>query len=94
MFNNLRSEWQIYQDQWNALNPLNTINLVRFWDVWIRDFLRQFSANAVTVAERAYQALQDMAPEGDDEFEAGLVIIEDWVEALRNAQIDQNGLDG
>jgi hypothetical protein len=33
ILNNLRHEFQIYQDHWNALYPADSIDLVAYWDV-------------------------------------------------------------
>lgn len=93
VLNNLRSEFQLYQNQWNSDNPNETINLVGYWDVWIRDFFRHFREFTVGVAERSYLALQQLAPSGDDEFEAALVLIEDWIEELKGSSVALTGLD-
>ena len=92
VLNNLRGEFQLYQNQWNSDNPNETINLVGYWDIWIRDFLRYFRENAVNVAERSYLRLQQLAPAGDDEFEAALVLIEDWIEEIKGSSVPDTGL--
>jgi hypothetical protein len=92
VLNNLRGEFQLYQNQWNSDNPNETINLVGYWDVWIRDFLQHFREFTIGVAERSYLALQQLAPSGDDEFEAALVLIEDWVDEIKGSSVPDTGL--
>jgi hypothetical protein len=92
ILNNLRGEFQLYQNQWNANNPTMTIDLVAYWDVWIRDFLRRVPARAVIAAERGYAGLLDMAPAAGEAFADGLILIEEWIAELKNVQIDTTGL--
>ena len=92
ILNNIRGEFQIYQKQWNAQNPTRTINLVAYWDEWIRDFLRQFSVTARNNAQQALTAFQQQAPNGDADYAAGLARIQSWVNQLNGASIQFGGL--
>lgn len=96
IMNNLRAEFQIYQDHWNALNPTITIDLVAYWDEWIRDHLRMIATQALTTAELVYRELLALDPTAyaDDEyvFEYGLVVIQDWIDRIKDAYISEYGL--
>jgi hypothetical protein len=96
VLNNLRGEFRMYQNQWNSLHPTETIDLVAYWDIWIRDFLRTFQTSALASAERGYAALLEMAPaNGGDTgiFAAGLIMIHEWVDEIRAASISDTGLE-
>jgi hypothetical protein len=93
VLNNLRSEFRLYQNHWNANNPTIPIDLFVYWDVWIRDLLRQVATAALVSAERGYAALLDMAPAAGEAFADGLILVGEWVEELQNVQIDTTGLE-
>jgi hypothetical protein len=93
ILNNLRSDFRLYQNRWNSLNPNDTIDLVGYWDVWIRDFFRHFQQNALNSAERGYAQLLEMAPDAGEAFADGLILIEEYIEEIKNAEISDYGLE-
>jgi hypothetical protein len=91
ILNNLRGEFQRYQDQWNATHA-NTIDLVAFWDVWIRDRLRQIAVVAVRSAQTGLDDLRELAPDGDQAFADGLKAIENWIAEIQTVTVSATGL--
>lgn len=53
--NDLGDQFQLAETAWNAANPNDQVQLVAFWDEWIRDFLQHVVTTARNWANRAAQ---------------------------------------
>jgi hypothetical protein len=62
--NEIRNQWRIIDEQWNAIHGPNSIARAGSWDEWYRDYL-------VTVASRARIWLRKWIKIMRDNYEAG-----------------------
>jgi len=44
--NDIREQLDLAQALWNQQNPNNEINLLEYWDEWLRDLLTQIPIHA------------------------------------------------
>ena len=90
----MRSEFRLAQNAWNATPGNVQVNLVGYWDRWYRDFLTTISLKAQTWVQNEITMMRQIWGVRTDPTVNQVLEILDSLEATASRLvIDQTGLD-